>query len=112
MAAVRMKITYMDGREETVKLTPRAQTEAEEKFHGISENTEHAVRASYWMAWRSLYQAGKEKDDYEKWIDKIEDADVVDEKQDAKNLDPTTGATPSPNGLSPSVSEPVSASIT
>lgn len=112
MAAVRMKIVYMDGREETVKLTPRAQTEAEERFHGISDNTEHAVRASYWMAWRSLYQAGREKDDYEKWLDKIEDAEVVETAEDNKALDPTTGETRSPNGSSPSVSAPVSASTT
>jgi len=112
MAAVRMKIVYVGGKEEIVKLTPRAQTEAEEKFHGISENTEHAVRASYWMAWRSLYQAGREKDPYEVWLDKIEDAETVDEKEDAKQVDPTGGATPSPNGSSPSVSEPVSASTT
>ena len=112
MAAVRMRIIYVDGREETVKLTPLAQTEAEERFHGISDNTEHAVRASYWMAWRSLYQAGKEKDDYETWIKKIEDAEVVETVEDKNRMDPTTGETRSPNGSSPSVSAPASASMT
>jgi hypothetical protein len=108
-----MKITYVDGEEKTVYLTPRAQTEAEEKFHGIGEqNADSAVRASYWMAWRSLYQAGKEKDDYEKWLDKIADAEVDETEEDRKRLDPTTGEEASPNGSSPSVSEPASVSTT
>jgi hypothetical protein len=111
MPAIRIKVTYIGGREETIKITPRAQTEAEEKFHGFM-NDESAVRTSYWLAWRSLHQAGKESADYETWLDKIEDAESVSEKEDANAVDPTTGEAPSPNGSLPSVSEPVSASTT
>jgi hypothetical protein len=107
MPAIRIKVTYMDGREETVKITPRAQVEAEERFSGMNDVS--AVRASYWMAWRSLHQAGKEPLDYETWLDRIEDAEAVETVEDKKTLDPPPGEALSPNGSSPSVPAPASA---
>jgi hypothetical protein len=111
MPAIKIRVTYIGGREEIVKITPRAQTEAEEKFHGFMKDGAE-VRTSYWLAWRSLHQAGKESADYDAWLDKIEDAEAFDEKEDANAVDPSIGEEPSPNGSSPSVSAPVSASTT
>jgi hypothetical protein len=107
MPAIRIKVIYIDGTEKTAKITPRAQTEAEERFSGMNDVS--AVRASYWMAWRSLHQSGQEPLDYETWLDRIEDAETVSETEDAKELDPPTGGEPSPNGSSPSVQPQASA---
>lgn len=105
MAKVRIKVTYLDGREIAVKVTPRAQIMAEEKFAGLSD--EVFLRGSYFLAWASLHKSGQEPDDFETWIDKIESAeDVTDEEPP----DPTVGDTPPPADSLPSPSPPSSLS--
>jgi hypothetical protein len=108
MTAIRIRVTYVGGEEKIVRITPLAQFKAEERFHGLSDET--AVRSSYFLAWASLSQAGQESATFEQWLEKIEDAEGIDDDADKKALDPTTGEALSPNGSSPSVSEPASQS--
>jgi hypothetical protein len=88
--AQKLKVTYLDGRAETVLVSPRAQVMTEEKFAGIADA--NAIRASFYMAWASLHKAGKEPADYETWLDKIAECEPVENEP----ADPTSGAAPSP----------------
>jgi hypothetical protein len=142
MPAIQIRVIYIGGEQKDVRITPRAQIEAEERYSGM--NNVSAVRASYWMAWRSLHQAGKESRDYESWLDAIEDAEAkqslyetveaalkandveetsqagrilalvkeLDDNPGVNELDPQPGEALSPNGSSPSVPAPVSPSLT
>jgi len=73
MAAPKVKVIYNDGREVVVKVTPRAQFRTEERFGGMS--TQVVRRASLYASWCSMNQAGMEKDDFETWLEKIDDVE-------------------------------------
>ena len=88
--AVKMKVTYLDGREVVMLVPPRAQVMAERHFAGITQ--EKAVEQAYYLAWASLNKAGKEPADFETFLDLIEDAEQVKE---IDYEDPTTAAPPS-----------------
>lgn len=91
--ALRLRVTYTDGRVEEVIASPRAQVMTEEKFAGL--NSENRLRASYYMAWAALHKAGREAADYEAFLDSIESADEVDDEAVlAVDADPTPVAAP------------------
>lgn len=75
MAAAKLKVFYLDGREVEVIASPRAQVEAERALSGFKE--EQKVYASYYLAWLALNKSGKEPADFETWLDLIEDAEEV-----------------------------------
>ena len=81
MAAKKVKVTYLDGREEVVSVPPRAQVMTEEHCNGFTR--ERAILATYYLAWAALNVRGKELLDFETWLDKIDDVeDVEDEGPD------------------------------
>lgn len=92
--AERIKVTYSDGRTEIVKVTPRAQVEAERHFKGLKE--EIALQGSYWLAWFALGKLGKESAPFDDWLDLIEDAENITADEDLDAEDPTAGGTPTP----------------
>ena len=75
MAAVRLKVVYLDGREVEVTATPRAQVLAEQALSGFKD--ERRVYASYYLAWVALNNSGKEPADFETWLDLIADAEEI-----------------------------------
>jgi hypothetical protein len=80
MAAKKVKVTYQDGREETVKVLPRAQVMTEEYLKGFK--VENAIAGTYYLGWAALHVAGKEPLDYETWLNKIDDVEDVEELVD------------------------------
>lgn len=87
MAAVKMKVDYLDGRSEVVLASPKAQVMTERHFAGIKETQQ--VEGSFYLAWASLHYAGLEPADFEVWLEKIHGAEVIGEEV----VDPTP-ATP------------------
>ncbi len=85
----KVRITYLDGRVETVTIGPRALVECERHLKGL--NSSSALEGSYWTTWWSATKAGVEDDSFEEWLDKIEDTETIPE--DDEESDPTTGAT-------------------
>ncbi len=85
--AVKMKVTYLDGRVEEVLASPRAQFMAEERFNGITDA--NRIRAGYFLAWASLHKAGKESADFETFLDQVMDVDDMSEQMTADDVDPT-----------------------
>lgn len=86
--ALRLRVTYTDGRVEEVLASPIAQVETEEKFNGIS--TSNRLRASYFMAHRAMFHAGKDGNDYETFLKAIVSADEVDDEETlVADADPT-----------------------
>lgn len=79
MAASKIKVTYVDGHEVTVKASPRAQLMTEERFGGMF-SPKTAVRVSHYLAWASLSTSGQEPMGFEEWIDKIEEAEVIQQE--------------------------------
>lgn len=85
--AVKLKVVYIDGREEVVVASPRAQVMTEKYLGGYGETRQ--VEGGYYLAWASLNKAGKESADYETWLDQIADVEEV-----AKEVTPTEPAQP------------------
>lgn len=86
--ALRLKVTYTDGRVEQVVASPLAQCETEEKFNGLTN--ENRLRASYFMAHRAMFHAGKDGRPYEEFLGSIVSADeTADEEQKQVDADPT-----------------------
>lgn len=86
MAAKKVKVTYQDGREVEVKVTPRAQVMAEEYCNGFKQ--ERGVLATFYLGWAALNKAGKESMDFETWLDQIDDVEDVtwlDDVEEAAN---------------------------
>lgn len=91
--ALRMRVTYTDGRCVEIIASPRAQVMTEEKFGGIK--ADNRLRASYFMAWAALHRAGKEGADYDAFLDSIEAVDDVDDEEVlAADADPTPAVAP------------------
>jgi hypothetical protein len=80
MAAKKVKVTYQDGREEIVKVYPRAQVMTEEYFKGFKQ--ENGIAATFHLGWAALHVAGKELLDYETWLNKVDDVEDFEEAVD------------------------------
>lgn len=95
---MKMKITYVDGREIEIFASPRAQVETERHFKGL--NDPQKLESSFYLAWASLHYGGREASEFEAWLDLvIEVDDIKAEEADEEQTDPTP-ATPSPIGSS------------
>jgi len=88
--AVKLKVTYADGREVTVLASPRAQVMAEQHFSGTPDAKR--IEQSYYLAWASLSRSGQEPSDFDTFLDAITDVDEVENEP----ADPTTGTALSP----------------
>lgn len=89
MAAKKVKVTYNDGREEIVKVTPRANVMTEEYCNGFKQ--ERGILATYYLGWASLSKAGKESLDFETWLDRIDDVEDVEDEEPGPTLPTPTG---------------------
>ncbi|MGD9693913.1 MAG: hypothetical protein AB7G17_14335 [Phycisphaerales bacterium] len=90
MAALNLKIYYMDGTEGEVKCTLLAQTRAEQAVHGISEK--NAIMATARMAFealvhRRLIDSGV---GYEEWLGTVEEVEPIE----GTPVDPTPEVQP------------------
>lgn len=83
--ATKIKVTYLDGREDVVVATPRAQVMTERHFAGLTDS--QAVQTSYYLAWASLHFGGKDPGDFEAWLDRISDCAPEPEKDPDPTLD-------------------------
>lgn len=97
MAMMKLRVTYSDGRVETVLGSPRAQVMTEEKFDGIG--SKNRLRASYYLAWVALHKAGREPCDYEVFLDSIDDVEEVEDAESEKAADPTPEEPPTTTSL-------------
>ena len=84
MAAKKVKVIYLDGREEVVKVPARAQLMTEEHCNGFTR--ERAILATFYLAWATLNVRGMELLDFETWIDKIDDVEDVDDETPGPTL--------------------------
>lgn len=75
MAAPKLKVTYVDGREEIVRVTPRAQLMTEERFGGANRN--NTARTTVYASWAALHKAGREPKGFEEFVDLIDDVENV-----------------------------------
>lgn len=71
--ALRLKVTYVDGREATALASPRAQVMTERKFPGMPESS--TIELGFYMAWASLHTAGLEPADFDAWLDLVADVE-------------------------------------
>lgn len=90
--AVKMRVTYLDGRKVEVLASPRAQFMTEERFAGINDG--NRIRASYFLAWASLHKSGQEAAEFEQFLDNIEDIEDVADGITADDVDPTPAEVP------------------
>lgn len=86
----KVRITYLDGTVQTVKVRAAARVAAEAHFKGFKG--ENVYQASAWLAWWSAKDQGKEDCTYDEWLKKVDDFDDVTDEDDEES-DPTTGAT-------------------
>ena len=96
--ATKLKVTYADGREVEILASPRAQIETERHLRGLGDG--NRVEAGYYLAWASLFRAGKEPADFDAWLDQIAEVEEASlSEADEKATDPTP-AVPEPTGSS------------
>lgn len=79
MAAKKVKVTYQDGREEIVKVLPRAQVMTEQHFSGIK--SENLLAVTFHLGWSALVVLKKETNDYETWLDRVEDVEDYEDPE-------------------------------
>lgn len=89
MGQQKFEVTYKDQRKVQVLCTANALWDAEERFGGV--NATNMVRASVFLAWASLRDAGLEPADFDTWrrtlmvwVDELGDEAVT-----AEDVDPT-----------------------
>lgn len=80
MAASKVKVTYQDGRVETVKILPRAQVMTERHFEGMDAKNTLAI--GFHLGWAALVVLKKETLDFETWLDRVEDVEVDPDEPD------------------------------
>lgn len=99
--AMKVRVTYVDGRVVDSTVSPRAEVDFERRF-GIG------VRAAgkdmhqeyyYYLAWAGLHFAGKEPADFDAFLGMIDDVENVKDEEAELPEDPTKPA-PKPESLS------------
>lgn len=77
MASIsKLKVTFVDGREEIVPAGPRAQVDLERHFK-ISVAEANKIEHVYYLAWTALTLQGKESKEFDAWLDDISDVDPI-----------------------------------
>lgn len=93
MAATKLKVEYKDGTEALVIATARAQIETERHFRAQGLAQINRIEAGFYLAWASLHFTGQEPADFEAWVDRVNEAEVVDpDEADELRTDPTPTA--------------------
>lgn len=92
MGQQKFEVLYKDGRTVKVLCTANALYEAEERTNGVTDLNK--IRASMFLAWASLRDAGLEPDDFDAWrktkVAWVEE--LGDEAVTAEDVDPTVPA--------------------
>lgn len=104
MPRQRLKITYDDGRVVEAKVTPKVEVAVEKHFNiGLAaiQDDMHAEYL-YYMGWAAVHHGGMEGDNFEKFLDKLEDVDLVKFDPEVDDTD-FTGKTQSSENSSPLV---------
>lgn len=84
MPASKIRLSFFDGQQHDITVTPRALVAAERRWG--DELGRHQIESGFYMAWVSSGMPGG-PDGFESWLETIESAEEV--------ADPTTAATPS-----------------
>ncbi len=77
--AHKIVLTYLDGRVEDVRPSPRARIETERHFGGL--NAQNVQEATFYLAWTHLSKSGKVTDLFDTWLDSLADVDEVEIKE-------------------------------
>lgn len=82
--ALKMKVSYIDGREEIVTVRPPTMMAAEKRFKrdgGMNER--NRMEASFFMAWYPLHTTGKEPAEFAEFLESVDSIeDYEDEPED------------------------------
>jgi len=90
-----MKVTYNDGVEVVVRVTPKVQVQFERHFkrsmfdYGMAPLQEE----NFYIAWLAVTDAGKCSQEFEEWLDLIDDVDPVSDTP----TNPNPGVNPEPD---------------
>ncbi|HEX3640574.1 MAG TPA: hypothetical protein VHV10_04735 [Ktedonobacteraceae bacterium] len=96
MARQEVKITYLDGKEANIKVSPRAEVATERKYGiGVGQMLkEERAEHIYHLTWASLkFGASKISHDFEEWLDSVEDVEFLDDDKDENEPDDTEDPT-------------------
>lgn len=96
--AIKLKVTYVDGREVTILASPRAQVETERHFKGV--DVKQRIEGGFYLAWASLKYAGKESAEFDAWLDLVADAEEDEVTEEDEQAQDPTRAVPSTTGSS------------
>jgi hypothetical protein len=76
--AVKIKLTYTDGRKDELIPGARARIDTERHYQGLGAH--NVQEATFYMAWSHLKRAGSVTEEFEPWVDTV--ADVEETKAD------------------------------
>lgn len=86
-----LKITYSDGHELEVLATPRAQVQTERKY-GQALDAMTTMEQVYFLAWSSLRHKELELEDFEAFLNKVDEIAPLPKPGDKKQHNPTPEA--------------------
>lgn len=94
MAVLKVNVTYDDGKELEVKVTPAVQVAFEREYGmGLAKASQDMRNEyMYFLAWKALQLTGNETSDFDTFVGTIEDVDIVR----SEKSDPTVSG-PSPD---------------
>lgn len=97
MAVLKVNVTYDDGRDVEVRVTPAVQVAFEREYSiGLAKASQDMRNEyMYFLAWKGLQLTGREDNDFDAFVATIEDVDV----NRSEKSDPTESG-PSPDSSS------------
>lgn len=88
--ATKLKVTYIDGREVDILASARAQVDTERHFKSTDQAQVQQIESSFYLGWASLRHAGKESGEFEEWLDKVAEVEIIPKNvKDEQATDPT-----------------------
>lgn len=87
MAALKLKVTYADGRAVDVRVSPKAQVEFERHFKIGLPQAGQDMHNEYlfYLGWAALHTSGQESQDFDTFLDLIDEVTPLG----AEPVDPT-----------------------
>lgn len=97
MSRQKIKVIFADGKETEAKITPRAEVMFEQHYEvGLPslENNPHAEYV-YYLAWCSCVDSKMYHENFDTFLDSLEDVEMLEDPKDDGIDDPTSKDLPS-----------------
>lgn len=94
--ALKMRVTYTDGRKVDVLAGPKALVLTERQFKTGMSAENPLLEHVYFLAWIALHKSGKEpQSDFDLWLDTVDDVESLEPDEEVEAAEDPTPPAPS-----------------